>query len=510
MFTDLIHDSHHRHNLISQYMSKNQTSSTKHKNHQHYHFYQYQTNNCVNLFDTSKSTSAVTTAETSVFTPTTTNLTASDHMPCFRTNSNSLSNYDHELQMMRQQNIKKLHEQQKISGSRHTTPNTATNFSTDPRLRNNCCFLSSSGSENILTVIEKRNKFDHGLSAGKQSSTPGSSKHKELPHSKEKIIKIEIEDENKAASDCSCTKKCLPYQVNEKNVWQVYETNDRKYIQTRYEVFETYQVPEEEQNISGTASENNYKLQTDDGFLHSQSNINSQMISHLINHDSTPLQTPIKFKENPPPQTGCSSNCCYCDPVNKDLDCQFCIDKTPLHYEKDTSVPSTAQSNQTEIMKSEYRPLPDSSMIAITEPQIVITNNKSPGKLLNRPKEINNLPCDRKSVKKEVKNEIQNHLIKIEVNNKNKTVKLPSPSQNQNQGYSSPVKQKSYNASNEDYSSISSSCASPKSTPKKVLNRRKNSKEHVKSAEKDSRNSIDTANQGKFHAHRSFFLLSVL
>lgn len=492
MFTDLTHDSHHRHNLIYQYMNKNPTSSTNHKNHHHYHFYQYQTNNCVNLFDASKSTSAVTTAATSVFTPTTTNLTASDHMPCFRSNSNSLSNYDHEIQMMRQQNLKKLHEQQKLSGSRHTA---TTNSSTDPRQRNNCCFLSSSGSENILTVIDKRNKFDPDLSAGKESSTPGTSEHKEMPHSKENIIKIEIEDSNKEAeSDCSCTKKYTPYQVNEKNVWQVYETSDCKYIQTRYEVFETYQPPEGEHSIPGTAPENT-KLHTDDMMLHSRSNFSNQIICHAINHETNHLKTPTKFMEVPPPPTGCSSNCCYCDPNNKDLDCQFCVSKTTsLKYEEDTTLPSTAQSNQTEINKSDYRPLSsikfDPPMKPIAEP-LAIVNNKSPGKLLNRPKEINNLPRDRKSVKKEVKNEIKNHSIKIEVNNKNKTIKLPSPSQNQNQGYSSPLKKKSYNESNEDYSSISSSCASPKSTSKKVLNRRKNSKDNVKSSDKESRNNIN-------------------
>ncbi|CAO1411872.1 unnamed protein product [Diamesa serratosioi] len=494
---DLIHDSHHRHNLISQYMSKNQTSSTTHKNHHHYHFYQYQTNNCVNLFDTSKSTSAVTTAGTSVFTPTTTNLTASDHMPCLRSNSNSLSNYDHEIQMMRQQNIKKLNEQQKQSGSRHPAPISTNSSSNDPRQRNNCCFLSSSGSENILTLIDKHNKFDNGLSAGKDSSTPRSSDHKELPYLKENIIKVEIEDANKPASDCSCSKKCLPYQVNEKNEWNVYETNDCKYIQTRYEVFETYQAPDDEdESILGTAPEKNRHFQTDDGLLHSRSKISNQIICHAINHEINHLQTPTKFKENPTPQTGCSSNCCYCDPNSKDLDCQFCVEKLPLNYVIDTPVPSTAQSHETEILNSDYRPLStiqlDPPMMAIADTHIAIVNNKSPGKLLNRPKEINNLPRDRKSVKKEVKNEIQNHSIKIEVNNKNKTVKLPSPSKHQNQGYSSPIKQKLYNASNEDYSTISSSSASTKSTPKKVLNRRKNSKEQVKSAEKDARNNNDT------------------
>ncbi|CAO1378785.1 unnamed protein product [Diamesa hyperborea] len=414
--------------------------------------------------------------------------------------SSSLDENTGDEELKDNENSHKIHEKtnRNISSSKSEAPTTTTtNSSTDPRHQNNCCFLSSSGSENILTVIDKRNKFDPDLSAGKESTTPGTSEHKEVPpHSKENIIKIDIEDTNKDASDCSCTKKYLPYQVNEKNVWQVYETSDCKYIQTRYEVFETYQPPEEEESIPGTAPENPYKLQTDDGLLHSRSNFSNQIICHSINHETNHLKTPTQFKEAQPPQTRCSSNCCYCDPNNKDLDCQFCVNKTPLiNYIEDTTVPSTAQSNQTEIIKSDYRPLSsikfDPPMIAITEP-LAITNNKSPAKLLNRPKEINNLPRDRKSVKKEVKNEIKNHSIKVEVNNKNKTVKLPSPSQNQNQGYFSPLKKKSYNESNEDYSSISSSCASPKSTPKKVLNRRKNSKDHVKSSDKESRNNNES------------------
>lgn len=113
-------------------------------------------------------------------------------------------------------------------------------------------------------------------------NTPSSYEHSRS-QTAEKIIEIELTNETLRKphdqDDCSCTKKYLPYKVNERNVWQVYETSDCKYIQSKVEIDEIFQPPPDTGDSTMTSEHNPH-------MLHSRSNFSNEIICHAINHES--------------------------------------------------------------------------------------------------------------------------------------------------------------------------------------------------------------------------------
>lgn len=222
----------HPHHLIHQFMQSKNSSN----HHFHYHLYQYMqtTNNSVNMFDqpTPAATSTASTADNktprSIF-------TTNDHFSHSMA-SNPLSNYEHELQ-----NLKYLYQHARPSTSSHPY----------------CC-LNSAGSD-LMTIVEKRNKIDYSIGEEELLATPSSDQQQHFNKSissedttpidrtkaKEKIINVDMLKNDainkKTEIDCSCMKKSIPYQINEKNVWQVYETSDCKFTQSKFEYYQTYQ-----------------------------------------------------------------------------------------------------------------------------------------------------------------------------------------------------------------------------------------------------------------------------
>lgn len=226
--------SHPNHHLIHKFMQSKNSSN----NHFHYHLYQYMqtTNNSVNMFDqpTPPATSTASTADNntprSIF-------TTNDHYSHSMA-SNLMSNYEHELQ-----NLKYLYQ--------HVRPSTSSH--------QNCC-LSSAGSD-LMTIVEKRNKIDYSIGEEELLATPSSDQQqfnkslspeitplKDRAESQEKVINVDLQDNDpkskKTEIDCLCMKKTIPYQINEKNVWQVYETSDCKFTQSKFEYYQTYQPPD--------------------------------------------------------------------------------------------------------------------------------------------------------------------------------------------------------------------------------------------------------------------------
>jgi hypothetical protein len=208
-------------------------SSINNNNHFHYHLYQYQSNHCCfNLLDHRKSSSSTVTTTAS-------NETYQQSI----TNSCPLGVTDVSLSLNAQHGSKEESKaiDEKLSGG-------------------------------IAT-----NHFNIPLSC--ENNTPSSFDDRSRSQTAEKIIEIELSNETfrkpqDEQDDCSCTKKYLPYKINERNVWQVYETSDCKYIQSKCEIDEIYQPPPDTASSTMTTSE----------MLHSRSNFSNEIICHAINH----------------------------------------------------------------------------------------------------------------------------------------------------------------------------------------------------------------------------------
>ncbi|CRK97281.1 CLUMA_CG010676, isoform A [Clunio marinus] len=227
-------------NLIHHFMNNKSSSSSSSNNHHfHYHLYQYQTHNCCfNLFDPCKTSSTVTTEA------------SNENFSSLPTQS--IRNSCQTADFMQSRNTKYDDEDDdklKTAASSKFTENSS--------------FLKGSGSDNNQSRIN-------------EASSPQS-------NSIEKVIEVKYSNENykKPEDDqdnCSCTKKYFPYKINEKNVWQVYETSDCKYIQSKYEVDEIFHRPD--------SSDGNQTPSTCNPLLHSRSNFNNSIICHTINHET--------------------------------------------------------------------------------------------------------------------------------------------------------------------------------------------------------------------------------
>lgn len=372
---DTLHSPNLEHkNLIHQFMS-NKSSSSSSNNHFHYHLYQYQTHNCcLNLFDQSKNSSTVTTAASNenFFTQSISNL-------CDFTPSRNTQN----------------------------TPNDDENSKAAVSSKfENPSGLTSSGSEFPSTIFNNQSsKVNFSPSLG--GETPSSKSQ-----TAEKIIDIEFTNDNYRQpeaddDDCSCTKKYLPYKVNERNVWQVYETSDCKYIQSKYEVDEVFQPP----SSDGTKTSFDYNP-----LLHSRSNFSNKTVTHTISQAQASDQSE-SVNSSTPCNLNSTSNSLYTPSFNIKSetieDCNCVINK-----ETEDDDESKADDDDDDDVVSVISKQPPSSKDSF-QPN---------SKLLNRPKATNNISREQvKPIEKEVQNEITKNGVKVSSMKASKLVRLPSP-----------------------------------------------------------------------------------
>lgn len=348
-------------------------STVNNNNHFHYHLYQYQTNHCCfNLLDHSKTSSTVTTAAS--------NENYSSCQAQSVANSCPLGVTDVSLSLNAQHGDNKdesIETKKSIDDTR----------------------MNSSDSANIFNYSKPLTCETHPSSYDDQSRTQTAS---------EKIIEIELSNENfkksKDEDDCSCTKKYLPYKVNEKNVWQVYETSDCKYIHSNMEINEVFQPPDTGDSIQTT---------TDCHLLHSRSNFSNQIICHAINHETNHNETENALHKSQVEYSNAIVNT-QVQKLNSESAYTPSFNIKPLNMEQ-----SACHCNEDEIESEKNDSIPLS---------LVVKEVKPSGKLLNRPKAINNISRDQvKPIEKEVEDEITK-------NGKNsykilsKPLKLPSPS----------------------------------------------------------------------------------
>lgn len=451
---DAFHSSHLAHkNLIHQFMS-NKSSSSSSNNHFHYHLYQYQTHNCCfNLFDHSKTSSTVTTAA------------SNENFSSFQTQS--IGNSCQTADFMQSRNT------QNDDDNKSKTA-TSSKFNENPSQ------LTSSGSEFPSTLFNAQSRVNFDLSVGDETPSYDDNDNDTASKSQtaEKVIEIEYSNENYRKpdddqDDCSCTKKYLPYKVNEKNVWQVYETSDCKYIQSKYEVDEIFQPPPSSGDTK-TPSEYN-------PMLHSRSNFSNQVICHTINRSETAPTTDKSESVNSstPYNLNFTSDSLYTPMFNIKSDalegCQ-CIDEetedtaskandddddesvvskrhfapSPLKTSYQATSPSKKSYQDSSQSKLSYQATPPSkASYQTSSPSKVSYITSSPskvsyqtsapskesyqanlqsGKLLNRPKATNNISRDQvKPVEKEVQNEITKNGVKSNSVKTLKPIRLPSP-----------------------------------------------------------------------------------
>ena len=237
----------------------NKSSTSSSNNHFHYHLYQYQTHNCCfNLLDPSKTSSTVTTAA------------SNENFPGFHTQS--IGNTCQSSDFMQSRNTQNADEEKMKE-----------NFMENPSQ------VTSSGSEFPSTVFNNHTESNlNATNCGETTNlqTPASenagktfSESSSKPQTTEKIVEIEFSSDNyrQPDEDCSCTQKFVPYKINEKNVWQVYETSDCKYIQSKYEVDEIFHVPPSREGDKYSSVYN--------PLLHSRSNFSKQIICHSTSNN---------------------------------------------------------------------------------------------------------------------------------------------------------------------------------------------------------------------------------
>lgn len=315
-FTDSFH-----HNLLHQYNANNKippspsTPSINNNNHFHYHLYQYQTSNCCfNLLDHRKSSSSTVTSAAS-----NENFSTTYHASQSAINSCPLGVTDVSLSLntTAQQN-KDIVDSMKKSLDENNTPRLNTN-------------------ESIKIFNIPRNHHQQQ----QQQTTPSSyDEQSRSQTASEKIIAIELTNEtyrkpqkDDEQDDCSCTKKYLPYKVNERNVWQVYETSDCKYIQSKVEIDEIFHPPPQQQppdTAESTMTSDNIHM------LHSRSNFSNELICHAINHESN-------HRENAPTsssivntrESGMYTPSFNIKPLNLDSSCHCNEDEEEIEIKKD-------------------------------------------------------------------------------------------------------------------------------------------------------------------------------
>lgn len=417
-------------------------STVNNNNHFHYHLYQYQTNHCCfNLLDHSKTSSTVTTAAS--------NENYSSCQTQSMVNSCPLGVTDVSLSLNTQHSGSKDESIGEKTEAKKSMDDSTTRL------------LSSDSTNNMFNYSKPLTCETHPSSYDDdQSRTQTAS---------EKIIEIELSNESyrkpqDEQDDCSCTKKYLPYKVNEKNVWQVYETSDCKYIHSKMEINELYQPPDT--GDSTLTSENSH-------LLHSRSNFSNQIICHAINHNENALH---KTKAE------CSNAIVNTQVQKLNSDSVY----TPSFNIKPLNLDSTCHCNEDEI---ESEKVDEHSMGSSS----VVREVKPTGKLLNRPKAINNISRDQvKPVEKEIEDEITrngSNSYKI----LSKPLRLPSPNP-KTQKNSPPKRNNSYEDNSQSSSESMSSndlpiCNSPTNS-KSAKNNENTSKEKLKSKKEKLKSSL--------------------
>lgn len=475
------------------------SDTSNHNNHHfHYHLYQYQTNHCCfNLLDHSKSSSTVTTA-------------ASTHENYSNYHSNSAANSCPlgvtDVTLSLNDTAPRCHKDtEKTKTVTHDESilmtTTMSSESSNNNTNENATMLNSSGSEFPSTVYDMQQNKLNCPSITPSISYNGTAATSRMHTAEEKIIEIELSNEifrkpqeERDNDDCSCTKKYLPYRINEKNVWQVYETSDCKYIHSKHEIDEVFQPPI--LNDSTLTSENC-------NLLHSRSNFSNQIICHEANHDqhhenvNTTEYNNIIIKNNTEishksmnssstinKSVNDNSSSFYTPTFNiKHINnsCQ-CTDETDNHQERLEKNSKVEDDHGNEEDDDESFIISNQSTSVSTRE--VFANGR---KLLNRPKATNNISISRdqvKPVEKEIQNEIRQNDVKSSsrchkntfktssstTSHKPKPIMLPSTiAKHQQQQRLSPSKRNnSYednsHSSNESLSN-ESQCESPEHSP---------------------------------------------
>lgn len=328
--------------------------------------------------------------------------------------------------------------------TQQTTPNyykpTSTTF-------NN--ITPSTGSEKTLPTNTSTNMSNEALEIPQKSNSQNTD-------DQEKLIHIEILNEsgNKNLNNCNndttnmnskspesfachCIDRKLPYTVNEKNVWQVFEITDCKFVQTKLEHYETHQY----ESINTEEAQEPEKTPQ---HIHSRSSFDeNQFVCHTLL--KTPTDATLSMPVPPMSAPKTCESCCFCNPdihTTGNAECKYCKNKTPQlktttenteQYYETLAIDHTHTTHEnnttkcTKISETVKKRIISSATSTGTIKKITSKINenssipKSPTKLLNRPKETAiNQPRKRvKSVKKEVKNEIKKmYPIAIEVKDK--------------------------------------------------------------------------------------------
>lgn len=319
------------------------------------------------------------------------------------------------------------------------------------KFNENVSRVTSSGSDFPSTIFNTQSRVNFDLSI----DTPSYDENTPKSHTAEKVIEVKYLNENYRKpeenddDDCSCTKKYLPYKINERNVWQVYETSDCKYIQSKYEVDEVYQPPP---SSDGTKTSSEYNP-----LLHSRSNFSNHIICHAINQDASHNESAQEVDKSEsvnssstPFNLNSTSDSMYTPTFNIKAEtveaCQCIDEETEDNASKAVEDEDDEDDNASVVTAKHFSPSKDSYQV-----------NKQSGKLLNRPKATNNISRDQvKPIEKEIQNEITvTKNGEVQTVKASKPIRLPSPVPKHQ---SSPKKSRNYEVqsvqtSDDDFSS---------------------------------------------------------
>lgn len=320
------------------------------------------------------------------------------------------------------------------------------------KFNENVSRVTSSGSDFPSTIFNTQSRVNFDLSI--EADTPSYEESTSKSQTAEKVIEVEYVNENYRkpeddGDDCSCTKKYLPYKVNERNVWQVYETSDCKYIQSKYEVDEVYRPPP---SSDGTKTSSEYNP-----LLHSRSNFSNHIICHAINQDASHSESAQEVDKSEsvnsnstPFNLNSTSDSMYTPTFNIKTEtveaCQCIDEETEDNASKTIDDDDDEDDNASVVTAKHFSPSKDSYQL-----------NKQSGKLLNRPKATNNISRDQvKPIEKEIQNEITvSKNGAVQTVKTSKPIRLPSPVPKHQP---SPKKSRNYEAqsvqsTDEDFSS---------------------------------------------------------
>lgn len=363
-----------------------------------------------------------------------------------------------------------------LNQSRNTQNCEDTKTATSSKFNETQSRLASSDSEFPSTIFNAQSRVNFDPSLGDE--TPSYEGTESKSQTAEKIIEIEYSNENfkrpeEDQDDCSCTKKYLPYKINEKNVWQVYETSDCKYIHSRYEADEVFQPPESSDGVK-TSSEYN-------PLLHSRSNFSNEIICHAVNHETNHSETARESDKSESVNSSTPFNLnstndgsLYTPSFNvksEAVESCKCIDEET----EDNASKVDDDEDEVKNENDEEDDDDDDDASVVSKIQAPPSSSKDSYqtnvqsvKLLNRPKATNNISRDQvKPVEKEVQNEITKNGVKATSMKPSKPIRLPSPVPKHQK---SPPQASNYGEDSEtsesDFSSIESQRVSVKSNKK--------------------------------------------